>query len=70
MPEIKDYKATQRYANGKPGRYVCHVSFEYQGKPYVIEHECNNPLHGQAVLESRYANIVDPPVVPARKRAA
>lgn len=70
-PEVTNYKATHRYADGRtPGRYVCHVSFDFQGKPYVLEHECNNPQVGNRILASRYADIVDPPVAPARKRAA
>jgi len=70
MPEVKNYKATQRYAYGKPGRYVLHVEFELDGKPYILEHECNNPETGRRILFEREADIVDPPARAKRKMAA
>lgn len=69
-PEITNYKAGHRYADGKPGRYVMHVEFEFQGRPYVLEHECNNPEVGRRILFEREADIIDPPAQPKRKRAA
>jgi len=71
MPEVKNYVAEQDYANGKPGRYVLRISFEYEGRPYVLSHECNNPEVGRRILYEREADILDPPARPAkRKRAA
>jgi len=43
----------------------------YEGRPYVLSHECNNPEVGRRILYEREADILDPPARPAkRKRAA
>jgi hypothetical protein len=69
-PEVQNFKATHRYADDRPGQYVCSYSFDYRGAPYVLNHECNNPENGRRVLEARYASIIDPPTQAKRKRAA
>lgn len=58
---VTDYEADCVYANGKPGRYIVSSSFNVDGKPYKLSHECNNPEVGRRILMEREADIIDPP---------
>jgi len=58
MPQITDYDAGHRYADGKPGRYVCFSSFVIDGITHSIEHECNNPEVGRWAVWARENEIL------------
>ena len=58
---VTDYTSSFEYANGKPGRYVVTTSFELDGQPFKLSHECNNPEVGRRILMEREADIIDPP---------
>jgi hypothetical protein len=38
---------------GKPGRYVCTLSFTAGGINHVFNETCNNPVYGKMVLKQR-----------------
>jgi hypothetical protein len=57
---VTDYEAGWSYAHGKPGRYIVSSSFNVDGKPYKLSHECNNPEVGRRALMAREADIIDP----------
>jgi hypothetical protein len=40
---------------GKPGRYVCTLSFTAGGMQHVFNETCNNPVYGKMVLKDRQA---------------
>jgi hypothetical protein len=68
---ISNRQEFYRYADGKtPGRYVYHLSFEMGGMPFLREVECIHPEAARRELMEWEANIIDPPVVTTRKRAA